>query len=128
MRTKIVTLNGSAITIKELKIKELKTNVLPKLEPAFKALMSGEVSDVLDTFGEQLKDFFPDLKDVDLDECYPSEVEAFLEAWVDVNFTGLRRLLEQVLYFARAGLQQQGSDSENPLGSLITGKSSQSPN
>ena len=51
MRTKIVTLNGSAITIKELKIKELKTNVLPKLEPAFKALMSGEVSDVWTRLG-----------------------------------------------------------------------------
>lgn len=122
MRTKTVILSGKEIVIREQLVKQLKEDTLPKIGPAWAALKGTDMSGIVDAIGDQIKVIFPEIKDIDLDECYPSEIEAFLEAWIEVNFTGLKRLLGPVLYFAKVGLQQQGSDSENPLVSLITGK------
>lgn len=122
MRTKTVSLSGKEIVIREQLIKQLKNDTLPKIEPAWEALKVTDMSGVIGALGDQIKVIFPEIKGVDLDECYPSEVEAFLEAWIEVNFTGLKRLLGPLLSLVKVGLQQQGLDSENPLASLITGK------
>lgn len=122
MRTKTVTVAGVDITVKEYKIKKLKEEILPKLSPAWEALKGIDTSKLVDALGDQFKVIFPELKNVDLDECYPSEIEAFLEAWIEVNFTGLKRLVGPLLYFAKVGLPKQESDSGSLLASLITGK------
>lgn len=122
MRTKTVSLSGKEIVIREQLIKQLKNDTLSKIEPAWEALKVTDMSGVIGALGDQIKVIFPEIKGVDLDECYPSEVEAFLEAWIEVNFTGLKRLLGPLLSLVKVGLQQQGLDSENPLASLITGK------
>jgi hypothetical protein len=126
MRTKNVTIAGVEITIKEYKIKKLKEEIFSKIGPVWNALKDIETSKIIDGIGDQFKVIFPEFAGVDIDECYPSEIEAFVEAWIEVNFTGLKRLLGPVLYFAKLGLPKQGSGSENPLASLITGKISAS--
>ena len=123
MRTKTVIVNGKPIFINEYKIKALKEEVLPKLEPAFKALTAGEISEIVDTFGQQLKEVFPELKDIDFDDCYPSEIEAFVEAWIEVNFTGLKRVAGPLLSLAQMGQQSPAFALVKPSGSPIIGKS-----
>ena len=123
MRTKTVTIADVNIIISEYKIKKLKEEVLPKLGPAWNALKDVDTAKIIDALGDQFKVIFPELKNIDLDDCYPSEIENFVEAWIEVNFTGLKRLVGPLLYFVKLGSPKQGSDSENPLASLITGKS-----
>lgn len=122
MRTKTLTIADTTITISEYKIKKLKEEVLPKLGPAWSALKDVDTANIIDAIGDQFKVIFPELKNIDIDDCYPSEIENFVEAWIEVNFTGLKRLVGPLLYFAKLGSPKQGSDSENPLASLITGK------
>jgi hypothetical protein len=125
MRSQKVTLAGKEITINEQKIKKLRDETLPKMGPAWESLKGTDMSEIINNFGESLKSVFSEMKDIDLDECYPSEVESFLEAWISVNFTGLKRLLGPLLRLVEMGLLNSGLDSENPLVGLITGSSSQ---
>lgn len=97
MRTKNVNIAGKDIVIREMKIKDIKENLLPKLEPAWGVITSGDVTSLVDNLGSQIAEIFPELRGVDIDECYPSEIETFMEAWIDVNFTGLKRLFGPVL-------------------------------
>jgi hypothetical protein len=123
MRTKVVTINDIQITIKEKKIRDLKERVLPKIEPALDSIMKSDTTRIIDTVGDQFNDFFPELSEngVDLEDCYLSDIEAFLEAWVEVNFSGLKRLFGQLLSLTKTGQRNAGSNSVSPLDSLITG-------
>jgi alpha-L-fucosidase len=122
MRTKTVTIGGAALTLKEYKIKQLKDDIIPKIGSSWAVLKDSDTSKLIDAIGDQMKSIFPELANIDLDNCFPSEIETFLEAWIEVNFSGIRRLLGPVLYFAKLGLPKQESGLENPLASLITGK------
>lgn len=97
MRTQTVNIGGQNVIIREMLIKDIKQNLLPKIEPAYNAIISGQVKDVVDNLGDQMQDIIPELAAVNLDECYPSEVESFIEAWINVNFTGLKRILKPLL-------------------------------
>jgi len=123
MRSKTVEIAGKEIIIRELKIREIKDNVIPKIGTAWKEVSGGEVAEVVDRLGEQVVDVFPELKGLDIQDCYPSEIEAFVEAWIDVNFTGVKRLLGPLLSLAKLGQDKLGSDSAGRLGNLITGRS-----
>lgn len=92
MRTETVTIGGKEIVVREKLIKELKQDVLPKLESAWEAIIQGNVANVAEILTDQLQEIFPELNGVNLDECYPSEIEGFLEACISVNFTGLKRI------------------------------------
>ena len=123
MRIKEIVIGGQQITIKEKKIKVIKNDTMEKLPKAFEAIQSVSMgAELVDALQVQLKEFFPELKNIDLEDCYPSEIEDFLEAWSDVNFTGLKRLFGPLMSLAQMGQRGQGSDSEKVLGSLITGK------
>ena len=123
MRSKDIVIGGQQVTIKEKKIKTLKEETFTKLPKAFEAIKAASMGEELvDALQLQVKEFFPELKDIDLEDCYPSEIEEFLEAWSDVNFTGLKRLFGPLMSLAQMGQRGQGSDSEKVLGSLITGK------
>ena len=107
MRHKNVKLAEKEIVIKEMKIKQIKNELLPKISPAWDIITQGETSEMVTRIGDQLSEIFPELKDVDLDDCYPSEIEEFIEAWIDVNFTGLKKLFGPVMSLAKMGQLKQ---------------------
>ena len=123
MRTRTVEIAGKSIVIREMKIKDIKTNLIPKIEPAWETITSGEITDVIDNLGEQIAEIFPELKGVDIDECFPSEIEAFVEAWLDVNFFGIRRVAGQLVSLVKLAPPKQGQDAAGPSDSPNTGKS-----
>lgn len=122
MRSKTVLINDKSITINEKKIKVLKNEILPKLEPAWQAIAGGDTSELIDKFGEQLQEVFPELKQVDFEECYPSEIEAFVEAWIEVNFTGLKRLVGPLMSLVKMGQHMPGFGSVSASASPTTGR------
>jgi len=97
MRTESVNIAGQNIVIREMKIKDIKNTLMPKIEPAWQAITDGEIADVINVLGEQMIKIFPELEPINIDECYPSEIEAFMEAWINVNFTGIKRLYGPLL-------------------------------
>jgi hypothetical protein len=122
MRTKSIEIAGKQIIIRESKIKEIKENLIPRIGTAWTEISKGDISGIVDRFGDQLSEVFPELKGVEIEDLYPSELEVFVEAWVDVNFTGVRKLLGPLLSLAKLGQDKLVSDSGGPLGSLTTGK------
>lgn len=104
MRSEIVTVAGQSIVIREMLIKDLKSNLLQKIEPAWGAIMKGQVSDIIDNVAGQIHELFPELAGVDIDECYPSEIEGFVEAWINVNFSGLKRIVGPLWSLGMKGL------------------------
>ena len=122
MRSKAVKIDNKTITLNEQKIKVLKGEILPKIAPAWKAIIDGDTSEMVDKLGEQLQEIIPELKQIKIEDCYPSEIEAFLEAWIDVNFTGLKRLVGPLLSLVKMGLHLPGSGLANVSDSPTIGK------
>lgn len=120
-RSKDVTIAGKNVHIHEQKIKYLKNTLLPKIEPSWQKIVDGEVVDLVDNLGVQVNELFPELQGIDIEDCYPSEIEEFLEAWIEVNFTGVKRLLGPLLSLVKKGQQMQESGAADLSGSLITG-------
>lgn len=112
MRNKAVTVAGKTIDVQERRIGELKaliTDLFPgsggklsQINPA--SLFELEIDEVLST---KLPELFPGLTAEDIDNAYMSELEALFEAFVDVNFFGLKRLVIPLMSLAQAGAAQQ---------------------
>ena len=100
MRTKQVTINGKTVTVKEKRVKELREQVLPMLLPAVDELVGvdsvEQLFDKIPAFEEKIASLFDDVTVEDIENAYMSEIEELLQAFVDVNFFGLKRLLGQV--------------------------------
>src|SRR5690606_5617912 len=70
-----------------------------------------QISSLLDQAGfglwyEKIPVILPDVTDEDVKNAYMSELEELIGAFLDVNFTGLRRMLGPLLGLAQAGLRQ----------------------
>ena len=111
-RSKIVTVNEKSITVQEKRIGELE-GLVKELFPESKGKIAnidlGKVLEGAD-FGllyDKLPKVFPDLGKDDIKNAYMSELEALLEAFVDVNFQGLKRLLKPLLGFAQTSLTRK---------------------
>ena len=50
---------------------------------------------------------FPDITKEDVKNAYMSELEQLIEVFVEVNFTGLKRLIKPMMGLIQAGLQQK---------------------
>jgi len=50
---------------------------------------------------------FPELTKDDVKNAYMSELEALVEAFVNVNFFGIKKLIQPMLKMAQAGLPQK---------------------
>ncbi|MGB9613903.1 MAG: hypothetical protein ACPL3B_00145 [Fervidobacterium sp.] len=109
MRNKVVTFSGKEIRVEEKKIGELEKLVV-ELFPASKGKianidLSKEFSDLdFDLLYKKLPIIFPELTKDDVKNAYMSEIEGLLEAFVDVNFLGLKKLLKPMLTLAQTGL------------------------
>ncbi|SHH86544.1 hypothetical protein [Desulfosporosinus lacus] len=108
MRSKNVTIAGRDIVLRERKIKDIKENLIPKLGTAWNEVSKGDITGLVDRLGEQIVEIFPELQGIDVEECYPSELEGFVEAWIDVNFTGVKRLLGPLMSLAKLGQDKLG--------------------
>lgn len=74
---------------------------LSEIDPS--KLFDLEIDDILN---KKLPELFPGLTAEDVDNAYMSEIEALVEAFVDVNFFGLRRLVTPLMSLAQAGMAQ----------------------
>lgn len=114
MRTKTITLAGKKLRIEESRLSELE-QIMAKLFPESK----GKVFDInlgslmeqvgFDLFYDKIPAIFPDLTADDVKNAYPSEIEALLEAFIEVNFTGIKRLIGPLMEFMKIGISQPGA-------------------
>ncbi len=113
MRTRTITFGGKKLRVEESRISELE-ELVNKLFPESK----GKITDIsldsimdqvgFDLFYEKIPVLFPELTADDVKNAYPSEVEALLEAFVYVNFTGVKKLLGPLMDLLQVGMVQPG--------------------
>lgn len=112
MRNKVVSFAGKEIRIEEKKIGDLEKLII-ELFPSSKGKIANidlakELGSMdFDILYKKLPVIFPELTRDDIKNAYMSEIEALLEAFVDVNFLGLKKLLKPMITLAQTGLPQK---------------------
>ena len=105
MRTKTVKVGEQNILIAEKTIGELK-RLAKELNVSFDTILNTDLEgkttiDVADVFVDLLQDklvvIFPQLKSEDIENCYPSEIEELIGGFIDVNFTGMKKVFSKVM-------------------------------
>lgn len=104
MRRQSVKVAGKVVQINELRVMELKALIEKVGADFLKTEFGAGQVDYLDAGIRFLQNHvsvvFPDLTPEDIENAYPSEIEALVEGFVDVNFFGVRRIAGNVLEFA----------------------------
>lgn len=121
MRQKTVKIGGRIVTVKEMTVGGIKglfakysadygefvAKIKEERQEMLASLQEGDPIPPVDTFGplsefvkSKVVELFPELDGVSMDDLYPSEIEALAEAFMDVNFTGARKLTETIFKFA----------------------------
>ena len=105
-RKKEATINGKTIVIMEYRVRELEA-LLDTLKGDFDLVTSVKSSDDLKKafqvlFLERLPQIIPTITAEDVREAYPSELEEILEGFVEVNFTGMRKVVGKLFSVASA--------------------------
>ena len=102
MRTKIVKVANKEILIQEKTIGEIK-KLVNELNMDFSKLMETEInkegflSDVLGILQDKIEVIFPQLKEIDMDNVYISELEALIDGFLEVNFLMLKKVFMKVI-------------------------------
>ena len=101
MRTKIVKVADKDILIQEKTIGEIK-KIVNELNIDFSKLMQTELekenflSEVLSIVQDRIEILFPQLKDIDMDNVYISELENLIDGFLEVNFSMLKKVFMKV--------------------------------
>lgn len=101
MRTKIVKVANKEILIQEKTIGEIK-KLVNELNMDFSKLMETEINkegflnDVFGILQDKIEVIFPQLKDIDMDNVYISELEALIDGFLEVNFLMLKKVFMKV--------------------------------
>ena len=101
MRTKIVKVADKDILIQEKTIGEIK-KIVNDLNIDFSKLMQTELekenflSEVLLIIQDRIEILFPQLKDVDMDNVYISELENLIDGFLEVNFSMMKKVFMKV--------------------------------
>jgi hypothetical protein len=107
-RTQEVTLGKKKITVKESSIRELRNDILPKLTGIKDGIGTDtQMTDLFSIFTDKVTEIFPDITADDIDDAFPSEIEELVQAFIDVNFGGLKKILPLAISFIRNGTQTQ---------------------
>lgn len=112
MRNETVSFAGKKIRVEEKRIGELE-KIVAELFPESKGDIRKIDLDKLmeqisfDLLYEKLPVIIPDITKEDVKNAYPSEIEQLVEGFVNVNFTGLKRLIKPLMGLIQAGLQQR---------------------
>ena len=97
MRTKIVKVADKDILIQEKTIGEIK-KIVNELNVDFSKLMNTELekdnflNEVLAIIQDRIEILFPQLKDIDMDNVYISELEGLIDGFLEVNFSMLKKV------------------------------------
>ena len=101
MRTKIVKVADKDILIQEKTIGEIK-KIVNDLNIDFSKLMQTELekenflNEVLLIIQDRIETLFPQLKDVDMDNVYISELESLIDGFLEVNFSMMKKVFMKV--------------------------------
>ena len=112
MRNKTVEFAGKKIRVEEKRIGELE-KIVAELFPESKGnIQKIDLGKLLEQAGfdllyKKLPVIFPDITEEDVKNAYMSELEQLIEVFVEVNFTGLKRLIKPLMNLIQAGLQQR---------------------
>ncbi len=112
MRNKTVDFAGKKIRVEEKRIGELE-KIIADLFPESKGnIQKVDLGKLLnqadfDLLYKKLPVIFPDITKDDVKNAYMSELEALVEAFVNVNFFGLKKLIQPMLKMVQAGLPQK---------------------
>lgn len=132
-RKKTVKVNNKVVVIEEKKIKELREETIPSLLQGLKlegskleSLATIDIGTVIESLEGKIAEYFPELTPEDIDEAYPSEIEGLIEGFIEVNFSGLRKVYKPVLSLMRMGIMMSPSFSAGNLdGSPTSGSNIQ---
>lgn len=108
MRNKVVKVGDKEIIVVERRIKDLKVlfksfsdSLKDFLNTDMKDKTTNEVVDiVINEMQNKITLIFPQLNEEDIENAYPSEISALIEAFVDINFTGAKKVISQVMKLA----------------------------
>lgn len=112
MRNKIVSFAAKDIKVEEKRIGELE-KIVADLFPESKGNLSKvDLNKILGDAGfdmlyKKLPVVFPEITKDDVKNAYMSEIETLVEAFVEVNFSGVKRLVKPLLGLIQAGLMQK---------------------
>jgi Ca2+-binding EF-hand superfamily protein len=112
MRNKTVEFAGKKIRVEEKRVGELE-KIVAELFPESKGnIQKIDLGKLLEQAGfdllyKKLPVIFPDITEEDVKNAYMSELEQLIEVFVEVNFTGLKRLIKPLMNLIQAGLQQK---------------------
>ena len=108
MRTKEIIIAGRTIHVKERKIKELKELVANVMDDVDKVTeknnddsFAGMANQVVSVMQEKICVIFPEISPCEVEDSYPSEIEELVQAFVDVNFFGIKKAAMSVLKLAQ---------------------------
>ena len=113
MRQIVVTVNEKRITVKERRISELRTEIAPKI---FSLLDGGlenkQIADLIPLLEDKISEIIPELTPEDIDNAFPSELEALIQAFIDVNFGGVKKIIPMLSGLIKAGMSKVASISQ----------------
>ncbi len=112
MRNKTVEFAGKKIRVEEKRIGELEkiiADLFPESKGNIQKVDLGKLLEQadFDLLYKKLPIIFPDITKDDVKNAYMSELEALVEAFVNVNFFGLKKLIQPMLKMVQAGLPQK---------------------
>jgi Ca2+-binding EF-hand superfamily protein len=112
MRNKTVSFAGKEIRVEEKRIGELE-KIVSELFPESKGnIQKVDLGKLLEQAGfdllyKKLPIIFPDIAKDDVKNAYMSELEELVEVFIDVNFTGIKKLVKPLMSLIQAGLPQK---------------------
>lgn len=112
MRNKTVEFAGKKIRVEEKRIGELEkivADLFPESKGNIQKIDLGKLLEQagFDLLYKKLPVIFPDITEEDIKNAYMSELERLIEVLIEVNFTGLKRLVKPLMNLIQAGLQQK---------------------
>lgn len=105
MRNKVVKVGEKEVIIVEKRIKEFR-ELSSKISMSFNDILSMKLDNkttdevfnvVVDMLEDKLTVIFPQLTIEDIDNAYISEIEELIEAFIEVNFTGAKKVMSPLM-------------------------------
>ncbi len=112
MRDKTIKFVGKEIRVEEKRIGDLE-KIVTEFFPGSKGNINKiDIGSILEQAGfdllyKKLPVIFPDITESDIKNSYMSEIEELVEAFIDVNFFGIKRLVKPLLGLVQVGLPQK---------------------
>jgi Ca2+-binding EF-hand superfamily protein len=112
MRNKTVDFADKKIRVEEKRIGELEkiiADLFPESKGNIQKVDLGKLLEQadFDLLYKKLPVIFTEITEDDIKNAYMSELEQLIEVFIDVDFTGVKRLIGPLMTLVQAGLQQR---------------------